>query len=50
MAVAHYLYSNAGENAEGKTVVIHGRYTDVLVRIEGEWKFIAWHGGSDSTD
>ena len=50
MAVAHYMYSNAGENAEGKTEVIHGRYTDVLVRIEGEWKFIAWHGGSDSDD
>ena len=46
-AVAHYLYSNAGENSEGKTEVVHGRYTDVLVRIEGEWKFLAWHGGSD---
>lgn len=48
MAVVHYLYSNAGENAEGKTVVVTGRYTDILVRIEGEWKFIAWHGGSNS--
>jgi ketosteroid isomerase-like protein len=47
VAIAHYLYSNAGENAEGKTEVIHGRFTDVLVRIEGEWKFIAWHGGAD---
>jgi ketosteroid isomerase-like protein len=50
MAVAHYLYSNAGEDAEGKSHVIHGRYTDVLVRVEGEWKFIAWHGGADSSD
>ncbi len=47
MAVVHYLYSNAGENAEGKTLVVSGRYTDILVRIEGQWKFIAWHGGSD---
>lgn len=47
VAVVHYLYSNAGEDAEGKTQVITGRYTDILVRVEGEWKFIAWHGGSD---
>jgi len=50
MAVAHYLYSNAGEDAEGETRVINGRFTDVLVRIDGEWKFIAWHGGSDGDD
>lgn len=50
MAVAHYLYSNAGENSDGKTTVIHGRFTDVLVRIEGKWKFIAWHGGADPED
>jgi ketosteroid isomerase-like protein len=47
MAVVHYLYSNAGEDADGKTQVVSGRYTDILVRIEGQWKFIAWHGGSD---
>jgi ketosteroid isomerase-like protein len=48
MAVVHYLYSNAGEDADGKTQVVSGRYTDILVRIEGQWKFIAWHGGSDN--
>jgi ketosteroid isomerase-like protein len=48
MAVVHYLYSNAGEDAEGKTQVVTGRYTDILVRVEGKWKFIAWHGGSDN--
>jgi ketosteroid isomerase-like protein len=47
MAVVHYLYSNAGEDADGKTQVVSGRYTDILVRIEGEWKFIAWHGGDE---
>ena len=50
MAVAHYLYSNAGEDADGDVEVIHGRFTDVLVRDEGEWKFIAWHGGAHSDD
>ena len=49
-AVAHYLYTNAGENADGETEVISGRFTDVLVRIEGVWKFIAWHGGSGNGD
>jgi len=50
MAVAHYLYSSAGENSDGKTIVVHGRFTDVLVRIEGKWKFIAWHGGAEPDD
>jgi len=25
----------------------NGRYTDILVRKEDGWKFIAWHGGDD---
>lgn len=50
MAVAHYLYTNAIENKEGETEVSNGRYTDVLVRVDGSWKFIAWHGGDDHTD
>lgn len=49
-AVAHYLYTNATENSDGETEVANGRYTDVLVRIDGEWKFIAWHGGDDDSD
>lgn len=47
VAIAHYLYTNAVENKEGKTKVSNGRFTDVLVRSDGEWKFIAWHGGDD---
>lgn len=50
MAVAHYLYTNATENKDGETKVSSGRYTDVLVRIDGEWKFISWHGGDDDSD
>jgi len=47
MAVAHYLYSSANK-AKGENVKTeHGRYTDVLVRTDGKWKFIAWHGGAD---
>ncbi|MFQ5547461.1 MAG: nuclear transport factor 2 family protein [Woeseia sp.] len=50
MAIAHYMYTNASENSEGETEVTNGRYTDVLVRDGGEWKFIAWHGGDDDPD
>ena len=49
-AVAHYLYSNGGKNSKGETETNHGRFTDILVREEGEWKFLAWHGGADDDD
>jgi len=45
MAVAHYLFTTAVEE-DGETRVRNGRFTDVLVRIDGAWKFIAWHGGA----
>ena len=47
VAVAHYLYSVAFRDKEGQIEVSNGRYTDVLVRKEDGWKFIAWHGGDD---
>ena len=49
-AVAHYLYSSANADEDGEIEITHGRYTDVLVRVDGEWKFIAWSCGSDSSD
>lgn len=45
MAVVHYLYTNAVQLRNKETSVTSGRYTDVLVRDEGAWKFISWHGG-----
>lgn len=47
MAVVHYLYTNAVETRDKKREITNGRYTDVLVRDEGSWKFISWHGGDD---
>jgi ketosteroid isomerase-like protein len=47
MAVVHYLYTNAVQTRDKKVNVTNGRYTDVLVRDEGSWKFISWHGGDD---
>ena len=46
-AVAHYLYSSAFENKDGDIKMSSGRYTDILVRSEDGWKFLAWHGGDD---
>lgn len=48
MAVAHYLYSIASKPKGEKVRVTNGRYTDVLVRQDGEWKYISWHGGDNS--
>ena len=45
MAVVHYLYTNAVQTRDKKIDVTNGRYTDVLVRDDGAWKFISWHGG-----
>lgn len=47
VAVAHYLYSSAFKNKKGDIKMSSGRYTDTLVRAEGGWKFVAWHGGDD---
>lgn len=47
VAVAHYLYSSAFKSKDGEITKSNGRYTDVLVRSEDSWKFLAWHGGDD---
>ena len=47
VAVAHYLYSSAFESKDGDIEMSNGRYTDVLVRTDDDWKFLAWHGGDD---
>src|SRR5210317_1574696 len=43
VAVAHYLYSSAFESKDGEIEMSQGRYTDVLIRTEDGWKFLAWH-------
>lgn len=47
MAVVHYLYTTASEERGKDVETRNGRYTDVLVRDDGAWRFIAWHGGDD---
>lgn len=46
MAVAHYLFTTASRARGENTQVTNGRFTDVLVRTDGQWRYIAWHGGS----
>lgn len=50
IAVAHYLYTSAFENSDNDVEMNNGRYTDILVRTDDGWKFIAWHGGDDPKD
>ena len=47
IAIAHYLYTSAYQDKDDEVEVSNGRYTDVLVRTDDGWKFIAWHGGDD---
>lgn len=47
VAVAHYLYSSAYEPKGGDIEMSNGRFTDVLIRTDDGWKFLAWHGGDD---
>ena len=44
-AVAHYFYSSAFQDKDDNVELSSGRYTDILVRTDEGWKFIAWHGG-----
>ncbi len=45
VAVAHYFFTSANEDNDGDVEIDSGRYTDVLVRTDDGWKFLAWHGG-----
>ena len=47
VAIAHYLYTSATKDKDGEIETNNGRYTDVLVRTDDGWRFIAWHGGPD---
>jgi ketosteroid isomerase-like protein len=49
-AVAHYYYSEMNEDKDGKRETTHGRYTDVLIREEGKWRYFTWSGGELDDD
>jgi len=47
VAIAHYLYTSASKDQDGDIETTNGRYTDILLRTDAGWQFIAWHGGED---
>ena len=50
VAVVQYHYMIASENQKKERTRITGHYTDVLIKENGQWKFIAWAGGDDSKE
>jgi len=47
VAVAQYHYQIARENYKKERETATGHYTDVLLKENGVWRFIAWAGGDD---
>lgn len=47
VAVVQYHYQIARENYKKERETVTGHYTDVLLKENGTWKFIAWEGGDD---
>lgn len=45
VAVVQYSYAVASEDVDKKRKMTQGRYTDVLVKEGGNWRFLAWSGG-----
>ena len=39
------LFDHARENYDKKRESVTGQYTDVLIKDNGRWQFIAWTGG-----
>jgi ketosteroid isomerase-like protein len=47
IAIIHYYYYSANENADGSLDYGRARWTDVMLREGGTWVWIADHGGAD---
>ena len=50
VAVVQYHYRIASENYKKERKTVTGEYTDVLIKENGRWMFIAWAGGDGSDD
>ena len=50
VAVAMYHYREARENFKKEREIVIGQYTDVLIKENGRWMFIAWTGGQIKSD
>ena len=47
VAVVQYHYMIARENLKKERETVTGHYTDVLIKENGKWLFIAWAGGDN---
>jgi hypothetical protein len=47
IAVVQYRYMVAYENYKKERDTVTGHYTDVLIKENGRWLFLAWEGGED---
>lgn len=47
VAVVQYHYQIARENYKKERETVTGHYTDVLLKENGQWRFLAWEGGDD---
>jgi hypothetical protein len=45
VAVVQSHYRMASENHKKERKTVTGYYTDVLMKVDGRWMFIAWAGG-----
>lgn len=50
VAVVQYHYMIATENYKKERETVTGQYTDVLIKENGRWMFIAWAGGQIKKD
>lgn len=44
-AVIHYFFVNMTKDQDGKESYEQGRWTDVMLKEDGKWRWIADHGG-----
>jgi hypothetical protein len=47
VAVVQYRYMIGTENYKKERETVTGHYTDVLIKENGRWLFLAWEGGDD---
>lgn len=47
VAVVQYHYMMANENFKKDRETVTGHYTDVLIKENGRWLFLAWDGGDN---
>jgi hypothetical protein len=50
VAVVQYHYTVVSENYKKERETETGHYTDVLIKENGRWMFLAWAGGEDKKD